>query len=356
MSENTYFDEEKQHNTLLLREQLKALPPFINEFFLSIAQKNAVKTRLGYARDLRVFFNYLLENHGHFKDKVMSDITVSDLDIITPQDIDLFMEYISFYIKSSPDEDEKATERTNDEKGKARKLAALRAMYKYYIKRRKIEKNPAALVDSLKIHDKTITRLDFNEVADLLDEVEYGNDLTDRQKMYHEKLKTRDLAIVTLLVGTGIRVSECVGINIDDIDFDTNGVRITRKGGNQSTVYFGEEVEQALKDYLEERKNAETESPDEKALFLSSKGRRINVRSVQLLVKKYSSVSVKLKKITPHKLRSTYGSNLYQETGDIYLVADVLGHSDVNTTRRHYAELKEEHRRSAAKYIKLRND
>ena len=356
MPENTYFDEEKQHNTQLLREQLKALPPFINEFFLSIAQKNAVKTRLGYARDLKVFFNYLLENHDYFKGKAMADIIATDLDIITPQDIDLFMEYVSFYIKSSPDECEKATERTNDEKGKARKLAALRAMYKYYIKRRKIEKNPAALVDSLKIHDKTITRLDFNEVADLLDEVEYGNDLTDRQKMYHEKLKTRDLAIVTLLVGTGIRVSECVGINIDDIDFSTNGVRITRKGGNQSTVYFGEEVEQALRDYLEERKNTKTDSPDEKALFLSSKGKRINVRSVQLLVKKYSSVSVKLKKITPHKLRSTYGSNLYQETGDIYLVADVLGHSDVNTTRRHYAELKEEHRRSAAKYIKLRND
>jgi len=356
MAESSYFDEQKQLNTALLRDQIKVLPPFIKEYFVSISQTNAVKTRLGYARDLKVFFNYLLANHEYFTGKDMKDLKASDLDRITPEDIDIFMEFISSYSRPDEKTEEGVIEYTNDEKGKARKLAALRSMYKYFVKRRKITTNPAALVDSLKIHQKAIVRLDFNEVADLLDEVEYGNDLTERQKMYHEKLKTRDLAIVTLLVGTGMRVSECVGININDVDFKNNGVKITRKGGNESTVYFGEEVEEALKNYLEERKNAVTENPDEPALFLSSKGKRINVRSVQLLVKKYSSVSVKLKKITPHKLRSTYGSNLYQETGDIYLVADVLGHSDVNTTRRHYAEIEENRRRSAAKYIKLRND
>ncbi len=353
---DSYFDEEKQHNTELLREQIKYLPPFMKEFFVGISQTNAVKTRLGYARDLRVFFGYLTANHDDFMGKDMKSIVVSDLDKITPEDIDIFMEFISSYSRPDEKDEEKVVEYTNDEKGKARKLAALRSMYKYFLKRRKISTNPAALVDSLKIHQKAITRLDFNEVADLLDEVEYGNDLTPQQKAYHEKLKARDLAIVTLLVGTGMRVSECVGINIDDIDFKTNGVRITRKGGNQSTVYFGEEVEEALRNYLENREKLNPENPEEKALFLSYKGKRINVRSVQNLVKKYSSVSVKLKKITPHKLRSTYGSNLYQETGDIYLVADVLGHSDVNTTRRHYAEIEENRRKSAAKYIKLRND
>ncbi|MBE6008077.1 MAG: integrase [Lachnospiraceae bacterium] len=356
MAENSYFDEQKQLNTALLREQIKELPPFIKEYFVSIAQTNAVKTRLGYARDIKVFFSYLLANHELFYNKQMKDIKVSDLDSITPEDIDIFMEFISSYSRPDEKTEEGVIEYTNDEKGKARKLAALRSMYKYFVKRRKINTNPAALVDSLKIHRKAIVRLDFNEVADLLDEVEYGNDLTERQKLFHEKLKTRDLAIVTLLVGTGIRVSECVGININDVDFKNNGVKITRKGGNESTVYFGEEVEEALRNYLEERKNAVTEDPDEQALFISSKGKRINVRSIQLLVKKYSSVSVKLKKITPHKLRSTYGSNLYQETGDIYLVADVLGHADVNTTRKHYADIEENRRRSAAKYIKLRND
>lgn len=355
MPDNSYFDEQKQLNTALLREQIKKLPPFLNEFFVGISQNTAVKTRLAYARDLKVFFTYLSDNHKHFIGKSPEEITVSDLDKITPEDIDVFMEYVSSYCKIDESDHEKIIEYTNDEKGKARKLAALRGMYKYFLKRRKITTNPAALVDSMKIHQKAIVRLDFNEVADLLDEVEFGKDLTPQQKAYHDRLKTRDLAIVTLLVGTGIRVSECVGINLDDLDFQNNGVRVTRKGGNQSVIYFGAEVEQALKNYIAEREKLKP-AEGEAALFLSYKGKRINVRTVQNLVKKYSSVSVKLKKITPHKLRSTYGSNLYQETGDIYLVADVLGHADVNTTRKHYAEIEENRRKSAAKYIKLRND
>ena len=82
--------------------------------------------------------------------------------------------------------------------------------------------------------------------------------------------------------------------------------------------------------------------------------KRITVRSVENLVKKYSSLVTSLKKITPHKLRSTYGTNLYQETGDIYLVADVLGHKDVNTTRKHYAAMQDYNKRKAAKTVKLR--
>ena len=82
--------------------------------------------------------------------------------------------------------------------------------------------------------------------------------------------------------------------------------------------------------------------------------RRITVRAVENLVKKYAKIVSPLKKITPHKLRSTYGTNLYRETGDIYLVADVLGHSDVNTTKKHYAALEDERRRSARNKVRLR--
>ena len=229
-------------------------------------------------------------------------------------------------------------------------------MYRYFLKREKIISNPSALIDTPKIHDKAIVRLDANETADLLDEVEFGENLTDTEKRYHNKTKNRDLAIVSILVGTGMRVSECVGINIEDLDFENYAVKITRKGGNQSILYFGEEVAQALKNYIEERKQMPAKEGSENALFLSLQGKRIGVRAVQNLVAKYSKTSVKLKHITPHKLRSTYGTSLYQETGDIYLVADVLGHADVNTTKKHYAEIETGHRRSAAKYIKLRKD
>ncbi len=153
-----------------------------------------------------------------------------------------------------------------------------------------------------------------------------------------------------------MRVSECCGININDIDFNVNGVKITRKGGNQAILYFGNEVRNALVNYIDTRNEFKMKYENEEALFLSMKGTRITVRAIQYLVKKYSSLVTTLKNISPHKLRSTYGTELYNKTGDIYLVADVLGHKDVNTTRRHYAEMDDSRRRAAAKYIKLRDN
>lgn len=207
-----------------------------------------------------------------------------------------------------------------------------------------------------KIHEKVITRLEPNEIVNLLDEIDSGENLTQKQKDYHQKNRLRDIAIITLLLGTGMRVSECVGIDLTDIDFDLNAVKITRKGGNQSILYFGDEVRSALLNYISQRDTLYPNVSEENALFLSLQNKRISVRAVQNLVKKYSQLSVKLKNISPHKLRSTYGTNLYRESGDIYLVADVLGHKDVNTTRKHYAQMDDDKRHSAVKYIKLRED
>ena len=207
-----------------------------------------------------------------------------------------------------------------------------------------------------KIHDKAITRLDVNEVAELLDNVENGNKLTTAQLRTHEKLKCRDLALLTLLLGTGIRVSECVGLDINDVDFDNDRIKVVRKGGSESFVYFGDEVRAALLDYMEERKQMNPDSGHENALFISSKNKRLCVRSVELLVKKYASTVTTVKHITPHKLRSTYGTNLYHASKDIYLVADVLGHKDVNTTRKHYAEIVDENKRSARNIVRLRTE
>ena len=223
-------------------------------------------------------------------------------------------------------------------------------------KKEKISTNPASIVDMPKIHEKEIVRLDADEVGNLLDEVETGDKLTDNQKYFHEKTKIRDVAILTLMLGTGIRVSECVGIDIGDVDFKNSGIKIRRKGGNETVVYFGREVEEALLDYIEERKHIIAVTGHENALFLSLQKKRMSVRSVEKLVKKYSSLITNLKKITPHKLRSTYGTSLYKETGDIYLVADVLGHKDVNTTRKHYAAIEDERRRKARNAVKLRKD
>ena len=235
-----------------------------------------------------------------------------------------------------------------------RKISSLKSFYNYYYRRELIKNNPAALVSLPKLHEKEIIRLDIDEVAMLLDEVEKGESLTEKQKQYHERTKVRDLALLTLLLGTGIRVSECVGLDIDDIDLKNGGILVHRKGGKEVTVYFGVEVEDALLDYLEDRQRMIPADGHENALFLSLQMKRMSVRSVENLVKKYAKIVTPLKKITPHKLRSTYGTSLYQETGDIYLVADVLGHSDVNTTKKHYAALDDARRRSARDKVRLR--
>lgn len=344
-----YHSEENNKAILKLRQVMKDLPSFCREYFMDIANTTQARTRLAYAYDLRVFFNYLTEENPKFEGRKAKNLVLSDLEKIELSDLNEFMEYISYYVS------DEGVEKENGENGKSRKLAAVRGLFKYFYRTEKIKSNPAALVNTPKIHEKNIVRLEPNETVDLLNVIETGDKLTEKQKSYTHITGKRDLAIVTLLLGTGMRVSECVGIDINDIDFDTNGVRIIRKGGKEMVIYFGEEVEEAIKAYLVERNEMHPLPGHENALFLSTQRKRIGVRAVQNLVKKYAGVTT-LKKISPHKLRSTYGTALYRETGDIYLVADVLGHKDVNTTRKHYAQMSDDNRRNAARVVKLRKD
>lgn len=349
-----YREEINSKDILKVREMLKELPEFLREFFTAVSDTTTVKTRLSYAYDLKIFFNYLSEEVNIFKNKPVKSFSVEDLEIIKASHISEFMSYLTYYSKKDANGNIKYYH--NAENGKSRKLASVRSMLNFFYKREKIKANPGRLVDTPKIHQKSIVRLEPEEASELLDEVEKGDNLTKRQKKIHEYTKTRDLAIITLLLGTGMRVSECVGIDIKHINFKVNGIAITRKGGNEVILYFGDEVEQALKAYLEERKKIKALSGNEDALFLSMQNKRISVRAVQNMVKKYSSLITSFKNISPHKLRSTYGTTLYRQTGDIYLVADVLGHSDVNTTRKHYAEMDDANRRKAARVVKFRSE
>ena len=328
---------------------MDTLPGFCKDFFRGIEPYTSTRTRLAYAYDIRLFFEFLHEKNSYCNKMEITKFPLSILDMVQKTDIEEFLDYMNLYQKDGK-------EITNEERGKARKLSALRSFYNYYFQNEQIEKNTAALVPLPKRHEKEIIRLEPNEVAILLDQVENGDGLSDKEKEYHKKTKVRDVALLTLLLGTGIRVSECVGLDINDIDFDTGGIKIRRKGGYEAIVYFGEEVETALLDYLEQREHMIPAEGHENALFLSLQNRRMAVRSVENLVKKYTSRVTPLKRITPHKLRSTYGTELYKETGDIYLVADVLGHKDVNTTRKHYANIDEHRRHQAASALRLREE
>lgn len=347
---SSYAQERANELRLLTRSALRELPDVCADFIRAIEPTTQPLTRYAYVCDLKLFFNYLTVENPRFANKRPQLITLADLNSISARDIRMYLEYLGYYIKDD-------AEITNTDLGKMRKLASLRSFYNYMFKNELISANVAQLIDMPKRREKPIIRMEIDEVARMLDLVESGEAMNDRQKNYNAHTRVRDLAILTLFLDTGIRVSELVGINISDVDFSINGFLVTRKGGNQVILYFSDEVETALRNYLKLRKEMLPAPDHEDALFLSLQNRRISVRAVQMMVKKYATQAAPLKKhLSPHKLRSTFGTNLYRETGDIYLVADVLGHSDVNTTRRHYAAMSDERRRMAAQKIRARDD
>ena len=343
-----YYDEKEKENTLKLREMLSSLPSFCKDYFRSIEPRTTSKTRLAYCYDLHVFFNFLKENNPSLKN---SQITLEVLEKLSFQDIEEYMEYLKYY------KDENNEEVSNSVSGIKRKIASLRSFYKYYYNNGLINTNPASKVLLPKLREKDIVRLDVNEVANFLDSVESGNNLSETEQKFHEKTKLRDVALLSLLLGTGMRVSECVGINLSDIDLDNTAIRIKRKGAKEAIIYFSDEVLKPLEEYINYRKTINSiNEKDVDALFLSLQNNRISVRAVQKLVKKYALGVTPLKHITPHKLRSTFGTNLYHETNDIYLVASVLGHNDVNTTKKYYAAMEDEQKRQARNKVKLRDN
>ena len=346
----SYFEERTISTLERIRKITDNLPYYVEEFFVGIENRTTPLTRLNYAYDLRIFFDFLSRKVFRGKKDVL-DISIEDLDKLAASDIELFLSYLSHYTING--KEESCTER-----GKSRKLATIRSFFKFFFNKGVLTANVAAKVAMPKLHDKEIVRLEsdgkINEIAAIINTADTGNGLSAKQQQFHKKTRIRDVAILTLFLGTGIRISELVGLNTEDIDFNSNAFVVTRKGGNRTILYFGDEVKAALEEYLVER-NGDDAVKNEPALFLSLRKKRISTREVQDLVKKYAKIVSPLKKITPHKLRSTFGTNLYRETGDIYVVADVLGHKDVNTTKKHYAAISDDIRKRAVKSVKLRD-
>lgn len=341
---SNYIQERSKKANDKLRKIALSLPDYCTDFFIGIEQSTSVLTRLNYASDINIFYYYLSTEILH---KPIKDITLNDLNNLQARDFEWFLSYITDFNKDG-------INYQNNDNAKARKLSSIRALFKYLYRNNKITKDETSKIKTPKIHSKPIIHLEPDEVAKLLNESEKPTELNKRETAFNKITSVRDTALLSLFLGTGIRVSECVGLNVNDIDLDNNAFKVTRKGGNQTILYFSDEVKEPLINWLNERKYWLDKDSKEDALFLSLQKKRICVRAVEKLVKKYSSIASPLKKITPHKLRSTYGTTLYQETNDIYVVAEVLGHKDVNTTKKHYASMSEDIKRSVINKVKLR--
>lgn len=354
------LDYSHEHDELLrdkTHELVKELPKFLKRYF--IAKSDLLpSTVFGYATDLSVFFEWIKGYLEQYADTDIRDIPIDSLTQLDSDDINLYIkDYLTKYERLG-------VIHRNDYNGKARKLASLKSMYKFFLADRMIDHDPSAIVQLKARTDHEIVYLQPNEVAELLDYI----DMSENSDTEHSSYLTRDgwrkvnhdrdLAIITMLLGTGMRVSECVGLDLSDIDFNDGAIHIMRKGHRRDTVYMGDEIEETLKNYLENARDNYQPPAGENALFLSLRHKRINVRSVEILLKKYVAAALPYRsgeKISPHKMRSTFGTNLYKETGDIKLVADTLGHKNIATTQKHYAATDTEIKRSAFRNVKLRD-
>ena len=355
MADTSYREQIDAKRILQIRAITRELPQACSDFLRSIAVTTGTFTRLAYAIDLRTFFHFLQTERVAFSDKHLTIWSDEDLSRVSQSDLTAYIEYLTYYFKADDESgDQPVKALVNHDLAIKRKLCSIRSFYDFLFKNHRIPSNVTLLVPLPKIHEKPILRLNRDEMIKMLNQAETGEGMTEGQKRYQKLTAKRDYAMLSLFLGTGIRVSECVGINLSDINMEENAFLVTRKGGNQVVLYFPAEVATALGEYVEERTKIDTLPGHEDALFLSLQKRRITQRAVQNLVKKYAMTAAPLKpKISPHKLRSTFATNLYNATGDIYLVADVLGHSSVDTTRKHYADMTDARRRMAAEYVRL---
>ena len=328
---SNYKQQQDSKYIALTLSLLDTMPDFCMKFYDGKQQRLTPKTQWMYANRMNMFLHFLHDNVKYFEDKDISEYTLADLKYITTEDANNFVTYLNHKKPS------KKADTFNKKETSANYIACISAYFTYFVKNRYLDINPFEAVENIKKRKKDLIYLDEEEQNSLLGTIQSGEGLSKRQKLALDKNMLRELCICSLLLDTGIRVSELVGIDIDDINMNKNMIYINRKGAKEGHVYFSQDMKMLLEEYLEFR---EYYSPtdDERALFLAStaknKGHRLSVRSVQLLVKKYAIAAKipKARQITPHKLRSSFAMDALKATGNLALVQKMLGHDNISTT------------------------
>lgn len=341
----------RYRNQRVIKELLEELPVYMEDFALHYqSRENSSGTIMNYLTDIRLFFKYLVAVDDALSS--IKQVTLEYLDKLTLTDLQKFIVTIDSYqyddgnFVFDRDLNDDSKIRSNDADAKSRKVAAIRSLYKFFHSTNQIQNNPSLSLSSIHKNKKEIVRMEKNESNKMLRMMENQETFGEYQQKYTEKTYYRDLAIVTLLLGTGIRVSEMVAIDTDSINWEKKCIKVTRKGGKDSDVYFDDVTKERLLDYLE-LERPEPKEMDLHAFFLSQQKTRISVRSVERIVKKYAQPAAPDKKITPHRLRASYGTNLYEATSDPMLVADALGHSGLGVVQRYVDSARKNRERAA---------
>ncbi len=346
--DSAYYNTLKQNRRKETDRLKKMLPQHAHGFVEACLLKYEESTACNYTRDLYIFYQFLSEKNPLCRNMEIKDIPIDIIQNLDPEDINEFQNYIAEGHKP----DKKGNIKPAKDRAVARKMAAVRNYFKYLKSREYLTSDPTerAATKKKEPEKKKIRRLNAEQVEMLVNSVENVKSASHQQKIMSEVTAKRDLAIITLMLNTGIRVSECAGLDLEDVNFEDNTITIVRKGGYEDQLFINEIIRNTLRDYIKNERPSLLPGDDgeEAALFISLKHNRLSIRSIQHMVEKYGKNTGLSEKLTPHKLRRTYGTALYNKTGDIYMVADVLGHNDLNTTVKHYAAIEEEHKRRAS--------
>lgn len=323
-----------------LNAYLRDLPDFVFSYIEEYYSGESVNTKLAYTLDIKVFFDFLRKSE-FFSAKTNEAFTIDDLNRVTPVMLIHFKSYLREYeVEYTTPRGRSATRRlTNSAYGINRKLSAVRGLFIYLYKTEQLDQNVTDKVDFMKLHQKIKKPLTSQETIALIDVLYNGEKyFSGRQLTEYNRRRLRDIALFITYLGTGVRVSELVALNVGDLEFDTeSGIGsfiVTRKGGDQQEIFMPPQVFEALKSYTDS-----IDAKDTDPLFLNRSGDRLKIGGVEKTLKTYCAAVgiVHPDKTRPHALRRTFACQLLADGVDIKMVAELMGHKNIEVTHKYYA-------------------
>lgn len=325
-----------------LQNRLADLPDFVFDFTRKYYDGESINTQIAYAIDIKTYLTFLMTRE-EFKDKKQMDqFTPKDLEGVS---LNTLLDY-KIYLESYPityqvrGGDTRTVWVSNGQKGMVRKLSTLRTLYSFLFTSDLISKNITEKLQLPRISFRMKKPLSAQDTLRMIDVIYFGErHFENRHLSGYIKRKKRDIAIFTTILGTGIRVSELAGLDIDHLDFENNSFIVTRKGGDHQEIYMPIQVRDSILEYLEERSHYEN-VVDKNALFLSNRGTRMTISAIEKMIKKYGQTAgiTSKDKLTVHALRRTFACDLLADGVDLKMVAELMGHADISVTDKYYAQ------------------
>ena len=332
----TFYEEQCKQAWKTTQANLWYLPPFCRLYFDYSESKMSAKTLSVRSFTLKSFFKFIIENIDEFKHLSTVDFSLGYVKQIKTEHIEMFKQnFIDNGLKLSVANNNVST---------------VRAFFKFYVDKRYVSFNPAQGVPHDKRKRLPIVKLSEQEATAFLQAISHDKREENNVHMINDWIVKRDKTIMILFLGTGIRISELIGLNTHDVDFANSQFTVTLKGGKSGTIYMNDYVKEHLQKYFDYKKfNHEQNAP----LFASQTHDRICTVTLTDIIKKYAKWAGINKKVTSHTLRKTFGCNIYNATGDIFMTAKLLNHVDVATTTKHYVDIDEDKKRDALQKLKM---